>query len=281
LRKIIVLLGCLILLSFRWPAPIKNMVVSFLQTNEQGASPGVRFLTVVPEIAAVQQGEIIFFTQPQRDWRKNWFANGQYLMTEHPDGFRSLLMGVRLQESLRHKQRLLAGERVGEVLDPDQGIFLVIFSGMGQILNPLNYFPEINQDWTPNLVSLIFQDDQGRDFTITQQSFLPVGFYKARMVVVEREQISSNRVVRRPLRSWALEIDSTDLKEWELNNVAWTQTGPLINGQHRLQDWVAENQVYQLGEVFVKVGLNTYSISAKGFTGRFTRQLYRVVGRRP
>jgi hypothetical protein len=101
------------------------------------------------------------------------------------------------------------------------------------------------------------------------------------MVVVEREQISSNRVVRRPLRSWALEIDSTDLKEWELNNVAWTQTGPLINGQHRLQDWVAENQVYQLGEVFVKVGLNTYSISAKGFTGRFTRQLYRVVGRRP
>lgn len=284
MKRPLALIGLLLCFGFQWPAPVSRLTISFLQTSESGVSPGIVLLPTTPEVRAVDQGEIVYFSQPSLDFRRAVpRPNGQWIVVEHEAGVRSVSMGLWLPESLRFKQRLQAGERIGEVTSLERGLRLMFLLPSGRVANPLDFLPNLETDATPRLTSLIFRDDREREYTIYPQTMLPVGFYEARAVVLDQERLPSGQVIRRPLRSWRLTIDSVEVKEWRLSEVEWgPEEGPILVGLAvPLAASVRGNQEYSLGRVFVNVGLNTYEVSATGFNGRTSAQLYRVVGRRP
>lgn len=276
------LLGCALLLSFQWPAPPRRLLVNFLQTGNAGISRGIVFQTHSPEAAALQQGEILFLAQGHADFRRNYpYPGGQFLVCEHPEGLRSVLSGVRLQESIKFKQRLQAGERVGELVDVQKGMQLLMIRENRYFINPLDLLPTLNLETNPRLVSVVLLDSSGKEFTLFSQNLLPVGFYKARMVTADQEQTEVGTLIRRPLRSWSLTIDAVETREWKLHQAEWTHLGPRLQDGQELDSWVKNNQEYDLGTVFIKVGLNTLEVAAVAFNNRRISQLYRIVGRRP
>ncbi len=282
MNRLPILIGCVVCLSFQWPSPPKRLLVNYLQTTPEGVSRGLTVQPFTPEVGALQQGEILFLSLSHADFRRNLpYPNGQFLVSEHPEGIRSILSGLRLQESIKFKLRLQAGERVGETTDMQRGLQLLVIRDNRHFVNPLDFLPTPNLEASPRFISVTLRDTAGQEFPLYAQNLLPAGFYNIRMVAVDQEQGDGGAVIRRPLRSWSLTVDAVETREWKLDQAEWTPEGPRLRDGQVLSAWVRNNQEYDLGTVFVNVGLNTFEVTAVAFNNRNVSQLFRVVGRRP
>lgn len=266
------------LLAFQWPSPVSVVTATFLQGSEGGPSPGMRFVAATSEVNSPAPGEILFLDVSPLQPRLQW-ASWPMVVLQHEDGHRSLLLGVRPRETLRFKTRVGPMERLGEVDRDALGILWCLMDREGKFLNPATFLADASQA-IPRIMDITLSDG-AQEFSLYQRSVVPVGFYTVRLTVLEQQR-RGTQVLQRILRSWSLLHNAVERREWVLSRAEWGRDGPkATESRIPLEDLVRNDRIYELGRVFIGVGLNSLEVEAVSYDGGRASQVFRVLGRRP
>ncbi|OHD14255.1 MAG: hypothetical protein A2Z96_06105 [Spirochaetes bacterium GWB1_48_6] len=269
-----------------WPLKFPEIRRVFLQTSTTGLFPGTEIVGPSPEVLAPEKGEVVFVSQQKNTQLQNLpSALEGFVILAHEENLRSTVAQITPSVFLTSKTQLLAGERMGTVLDPAQPrVRMFVFDQqLSTVVNPQMVLPSMEDKRSPLIFDALLVSEEGKDsLSILKNNRIAHGYWSL-VLDAGDPQNSNGRDYLKGIYSVNGFHNGTEFFRCTAESLKTTEgryfffeTGD--QSPKVARDIRAGERTWNLGKLFITEGTNIIEIVITDYAGNESSRIFNLRG---
>jgi len=277
--------------AYDWPVSDLVVTRTFGQSSGGVVLPGVEIQTLMPVLAAPDDGDVVFVFRPGTQGAQNLPSSlGGFVALAHSDNLRTVTTRIDplAGEAKRtfHRGEPLGQAEVQTGAAESRHRLFVFDQQLSEIVNPLLVFPALPDARVPLFFDVkVFPEGEGAPLSLFAQSTLAVGYWNIHIEVSDPVTFfplpGKEKGVEGQRGVYAIEaylngteVFNTPLDSLQEKNGRWQVKGMGVF----LDEVLVKDQEWNLGQVFLNQGTNILEVVVRDFQGNQAGKTFRILG---